>query len=243
MPISIAPRQPKLITREQRCPSAEMLISRNKSKTATASAAAASAAPKKIKRNVQFYEIVSIRSTTHINDMSDEEVANAWFSRREMMTIKRALATEVKYMMCNSNNKDAGETETTTTRGLEFRTKDGSALRRSNKLDSIHAVLDEQDLQHMRGINDDPEGLRKVYTSHSRRCLAASQALGRADQEVMERLQKEEQSSADAEDLLSLKKDNVFVRLFTKKREVMEEIKRMKVASDCAWIYKNGTEI
>mmetsp|Transcript_4289 Transcript_4289/g.7154 ORF Transcript_4289/g.7154 Transcript_4289/m.7154 type:complete len:225 (+) Transcript_4289:131-805(+) len=224
MPIVIAPRQPKLLTADQRCPSAEMEISRSKAKNAVVIAPP-------VKNNVRFYEIVSIRSTTHINDMTDEEVASAWFNRREMMTIKRALATEVKFMV-------AGKTTgpNTTSRGLEFRTKEGSAKRRANKLDSIHAVLDEQDLQHMRGIIE-PEGLRKVYTSHSRRCLSASQALGRAD-EIETRLRRkaemEEEEMSYKADEQSLKNDSVFVRLFSKKIAVMEEIKQMKISPSSA---------
>jgi hypothetical protein len=201
-----------------------MEINRSKSKKISTTTTTTATTKPVVKKSVQFYEIVSIRSTTHINDMSDEEVAAAWFSRRDMMSIKRALATDVKFMV-------AGETigPNTTSRGLEFRSKEGSAKRRANKLNSIHAVLDEQDLQHMRGINE-PEGLRKVYTSHSRRCLAESQELGRADEVEMRIINKpEEEESLEEES--AAKKNNVFVRLFTKKREVMEELKQLKIGS------------
>jgi hypothetical protein len=208
-----------------------MEISRSKAKIITATSTTTSTTTTTcststnkpiVKKSVQFCEIVSIRSTTHINDMSDEEVARAWFGRRDMMSIKRALATEVKCMV-------AGQTSgpDTTGRGLEFRTKEGSSKRRANKLNSIHAVLDEQDLQHMRDINE-PEGLRTVYMSHSRRCLAAAQKLGHADEIESRMINKSEEKESQEDDESQAKK-NVFLRLFTKKRAVMEELKQLTI--------------
>ena len=153
-----------LSTREQRIPSAEMQISHSKPKIVVR------------KKSVQFYEVVAIRSTTHIKDMTDEEIARAWYSRREMKSISRTITSEVNFMTLG---KPTGEDQTT--RGLEIRTLEGSERRKANKADSIHAVLFEQDLQFIRCFND-PEGLRKVYMGHSRRCLSESQLLGKADQ-------------------------------------------------------------
>lgn len=225
MPVSIAPRQPKLLTVDQRCPSAEMSVGGNKAGIKN------EPAPKK--HTVKFYEIVSIRSTTHVNDMTDEEIENAWFSRREMLGIKRTMATEVKHMALGK------QIENSTTRGLEYRTREGSDRRRSNKLTSIHAVLDEQDLQHMRGVND-PEGLRKVYLKHSTHCLADARQLGNADEiEMMQQVQEDEeqtntQSEEHEEEMRVSKKDNRFLRLFAKKKAVVEEIKQLKLSAVCA---------
>ena len=220
MPIVLAPRQPMLLTTEQRIPSAEMEISRSKPKIVIAN------------KSVQFYEVVAIRSTTHFNDMTDEEISSAWYSRKEMIAIKKAMSTEVKFMTLG---KLVLMSEDHTARGLEFRTPEGSERRKANKLDSIHAVLDEQDLQHMHGTND-PEGLRRVYMGYSRRCLSESQALGKADEIEVSLIQTADQQPDMHIDENDTKysqkaspKDNVFLRLFTKKRAVMEEIKQLNI--------------
>jgi hypothetical protein len=150
MPIALAPREPMLLRKEHRIPSAEMQTSQVKSKFSTSTSIAVA------KKTVSFYEIVSIRSTIHCNDMTDEEVFGSWYSRREMMAIKKSMSTEIKCMTDGRPFPDEG-----TTRGLEFRTREGSDRRKANKLNSIHAVLDEQDVQQMRGICD-PEGCAEL---------------------------------------------------------------------------------
>ena len=165
MPIFLASRQPILSTREQRIPSAEMQVSCSKPKIVVS------------KKSVQFYKIIDIRSTIHINDMTDEEIARAWYSHGEMKSIKRTMTSEVNSMTLGEPIMGADHT----TRGLEFRTREGRERKKTNRFVSINAVLDEQDIQFMRCYND-PNGLRKVYSGHSRRCLSESQALGKADQ-------------------------------------------------------------
>lgn len=206
-----------LLSKEHRIPSAEMQTSRVKSKFSTPVTVA--------KKAVSFYEIVSIRSTIHCNDMTEEEIAGAWFTRREMMAIKRSMSTEIKYMTEGRPFPEEG-----TTRGLEFRTREGSDRRKANKLNSIHAVLDEQDLQQMRGVCE-PESLRKAYLEHSRRCLAASQALAKADEievQLMRKTEERKQMDIDQDEYFASMKESMFMRLFLKKRAVMEEIRQLQ---------------
>jgi hypothetical protein len=182
----------------------------------------------KPKRHVSFYEIVSIRSTIHTNDMTDEEIDNTWYNRREMTAIKRGMALDVKKMTSEipMGNKS-------TTRGLEYRTRAGSEKRRANKFNSIHAVLDEQDLQHVNGIND-PEALREIYLEHSERCLYESQQLAKAD-EIESHLIHKMSSAEDMEideiaEVAASSRKSVFSRIFNKKRLVMEEIKQLQIS-------------
>jgi hypothetical protein len=195
MPIALAPREPMLLRKEHRIPSAEMQTSQVKSKFSTSTSIAVA------KKTVSFYEIVSIRSTIHCNDMTDEEVFGSWYSRREMMAIKKSMSTEIKCMTDGRPFPDEG-----TTRGLEFRTREGSDRRKANKLNSIHAVLDEQDVQQMRGICD-PEGLRRAYLEHSRRCLAESQVLAKADEIEVQLMRKTEER-----ELMDIDQDDYFPR-------------------------------
>jgi hypothetical protein len=159
------------------------------------------------KKSVGFYEIVSIRSTTHYKDMTSQEIANAWFSRSEMLEIKRNMAIEIKCM--SSGTPLLGGT----TRGLEFRTREGSNRRKANKLNSINAVLDEQDAQIMHDQYD-PEALRSVYLQHSQRCLTESHLLAKGD-EIEVKLFHEESGEGGG----------FFRKLFAEKRALMREIR------------------
>ena len=177
MPIILTQLQLMLSTREQRTPSSEMQISRSKPKIVIS------------KKSVQFFKIVDIRTTTHSKDMTDEEIARAWYSRKELMSMwvstKRTMTSEVSFTTLGEPIMGADHTA----RGLEFRTREGRERRKASRLASINAVLDEQDLQHMHGTND-PDDIRKVYIGHSRRCLSESQALGKADQIEVSLIQK-----------------------------------------------------
>ena len=209
MPIFLASRQPILSTREQRIPSAEMQVSLSKPNIVIS------------KKSVQFYKIVDIRTTTHSQDMTDKEIANTWYSRGELVSIKTSVSTAVNFM---SLGKPTGDDHTT--RGLESKTREGTRRRKANKQISIHAVLGEQNLQQYRGISD-PEGLRKVYMAHSRRCLSESQALGKADQSEVNLIRKADEPE-DME-IDEHEKRYLFLIHFTKKRAVMEEIKQLQI--------------
>lgn len=199
-----------LLSREHRIPSAEMQISVSKT---TASVV--------VKKAVRFYEVVSIRSTTHYRDMTSHEIASAWFSRSEMNEIKRNMAIEIKHMTLGKPFPEG------TTRGLEFRTREGSNRRKANKLNSIHAVLDEQDVQLMRG-ECSPEALRSVYLEHSLKCLSESQSLAKDDEiEVLRFAEAEGRNitGIESEDCDTSEEAVFFRRLFAKKRALMKEIK------------------
>jgi hypothetical protein len=177
-------------------------------------------APAVDKKAVCFNEVVSIRSTTHHKDMTSQEIASAWFCRREMSEIKRSMAFEIKSMSSGSPIPGG------TTRGLEYRTREGSDRRKANKLNSIHAVLDEQDRQLMRGINE-PEGLRRVYLKHSQSCLGESQLLAKADEIEMRHLLEPNDAVVtciDNEEYNTKNERSFLRRLFVDKKSLTNEI-------------------
>lgn len=233
MPIAAAPRHPQLLTVDQRIPSAEINIRSNIKKNPCSSSAQMS----KQTRSIRFYEVVSIRSTIHLNDMTDDEIDDAWYTREEMTDIKRRMAAEVKHWVAGKPMN-----ENLSTRGLEFRTREGSQKRKANKINAIMAVLDEQDLQKVRGIDYNPEGLRSVYEPHALRCLQAAQVLAMGDARECKLIRKMDLEIARARQqkarvAAEIKKEpskrgNMFKRLFANKREVMQEIKALKDAEE-----------
>lgn len=68
------------------------------------------------------------------------------------------------------------------TRGLEYRTPEGSQKRQNNKWNAVEAVLDEQNRQREESINDD-ETLSSVYRSVAFQCQKEALERGLADAE------------------------------------------------------------
>ena len=116
------------------------------------------------------------------------------------------MATEIKHM--SSGIPFPGGT----TRGLECRTREGSNRRRFNKITSINAVLDEQDLQFKRE-KCDPNALRRVYLVHSQRCQTESQLLAKGDESEARMFLKDSDQGC------------YYRKLFAQKRAVMREIR------------------
>lgn len=67
---------------------------------------------------------------------------------------------------------------------LEFRTREGAMRRQHNKLDSINAVLDEQERQKTIG-HMDSEKLRSIYVSRSAHCSLEARQLGINDEHAL----------------------------------------------------------
>jgi len=152
---------------------------------------------KKPKKNVSFYDFVSVRATLHYYNMTDKEISSYWYSHREMNIIRRSLIYQLTRMTAL---KPLAE-EFFTPRGLENRTRKGREGQRANELNSINAVLDEQDLQLMEGFPYHPEAIRAVYSEHSQKCTLAAQKLGRCDEIEANRIHEDNNnSSSDNED-------------------------------------------
>ena len=73
------------------------------------------------------------------------------------------------------------ENDEITVRGLERLLPNIAKHRKRNKLNSINALLDEQDLQEMEGIWS-PERLAQIYQAYSIHCLLTAQNQAREDE-------------------------------------------------------------
>ena len=103
-------------------------------------------------RGVSFNPDVYVQEIIHINDMCDEEVLNAFWSREDYYNIKVDFARTVKQL---SMDTYSGDNNSQCSRGLEYRHRKGSQLRKLNKLSGLCSVLDEQERQRIRGEDDD----------------------------------------------------------------------------------------
>mmetsp|Transcript_36516 Transcript_36516/g.51618 ORF Transcript_36516/g.51618 Transcript_36516/m.51618 type:complete len:223 (+) Transcript_36516:87-755(+) len=125
---------------------------------------------------VSFHMTVSVRPSLHVNDFTDEEYFNSWYSPDEMADMKADIAPTLR-MVKNGMNQLPPHM---TLRGLEFRSRTGAMKRRTNKTSAMMAVLNEQELQLSQGYWD-PEQIRKQYLSTSQACQKEAYARGLDD--------------------------------------------------------------
>ena len=130
-------------------------------------------------RSVTFYPGVSVRECLHINNFTDEELDCAWYKKQDFQRIKAAIAFIVQKI---GNGTWQGDTEHETARGLEYRHREGSMKRKSNKLNGLMAVLDEQERQWRRGIDDDG-AISDAFIAVNMKCSFAARVLAANDEE------------------------------------------------------------
>jgi len=126
----------------------------------------------------------AVRAVTHIRDMSKSDVSNTWYNRSDFERIKQEIIPLIRRMM---KGDVIEETDRQTTRGLEYRTRNGALRRQHNKLDALQAVLDEQERQMAMDGRRNDELLSRVYRDSNSHCQEAACALGVADETTMKR--------------------------------------------------------
>lgn len=131
---------------------------------------------KPLRKSVRFSDRNKTFPVPHLNNISDEEVAEIWYDAKEYSDIKSAYQMTI-FMMENGELK---EDDDHTGRGLEYRTQQGAWARYENKRDAYNAVLDEQDRQ-WKVDKDDHDAISRVYLKHSTKCAVAAAGRGEAD--------------------------------------------------------------
>lgn len=112
----------------------------------------------------------------HLNDLTDDDIANIWYEAAEYSDIKSSYQCTIFKM----ENGEFIEDEEHTSRGLEYRTQQGAWARYENKRDAYNAVLDEQDRQ-WKVDKDDHDKIGAIYLQHSSKCAKAAAERGLAD--------------------------------------------------------------
>lgn len=130
-------------------------------------------------RSVRFAEEDEILLVRHIDDFSEEEIAEIWFDQQYYAAIK----AEYKEIIFDIEHGRHVENDEVTSRGLEHRTQEGSWARFQTKRDSYNAVLDEQDRQWKEDADDD-EQIGRIYMEHSQPCARKAHQLGLMDEQA-----------------------------------------------------------
>ena len=142
------------------------------------SSSASSASSRRKSKELSFAPSVTVRCVQHLDDFTNEQVEATWYTPDEFKMMKRDVHITVKMM---SRNERLGIDQCV--RGLEHKTREGRQRRMMNQIESISAVMDEQDLQRLDGTYDD-ERIARVYKSYTVHCAASAHFHGLSDQRV-----------------------------------------------------------
>jgi hypothetical protein len=135
----------------------------------------------KAKRAVSFACNVTIRTTLHCNNYSSQEMQSCWYSRRERKQMRQEISYIVYLTECDHEESDDYDYKCCCTRGIQCFTREGARRRKENKRKAWDAVIQEQELQDIKGV-DDPEMLAVIYRYHTSKCQIAAAIVGLADE-------------------------------------------------------------
>lgn len=153
-------------------------------------------------RRIRFNSRVAVKETIHVNEYTDEEIFRAWYRKADFSKMKTSYAYIVQLLAAG---RYQGDTDDMTSRGLEYRHREGAMKRKANKLNALYAVLDEQERQWSSGYEND-ETLRNVYLQHSTHCRHNAHAMGQKDEDECRRLCAET-SDDEGDDDMSMDSD------------------------------------
>jgi hypothetical protein len=140
------------------------------------------------RQKVVFHNSVSVRETLHIQNYTEREIRNTWYSDEDISRIK----LEIK---CTVSSYRRGRLESLEhsnrycLRGIEGNCNKAAAkARQLNKLIGLKSVLDEQERQENLGIQDPKLISIRYQNDISQRCQRAAQIVGRQDAMISKRL-------------------------------------------------------
>jgi hypothetical protein len=132
----------------------------------------------KSRRSVSFAPQVDIKSTLHLYDYTEEEIKATWYTNDDYKMVKLAYRVTVSMVtQCELLPPDQ------CFRGLEHKTKEGMQARMMSQIQSLSAVMDEQDRQRDEGERDDVH-LARIYMSDTAQSMAAAHCMGLNDQRM-----------------------------------------------------------
>ena len=135
------------------------------------------------KKFVRFNHTVHYREIRHIMDYTDEQIEATWLTPQDYAAIKQIVKNTIRMMMRGEAILD--DDPNFCTRGLEFRTKNGSKVRARNKVRARSAVLNEQDMQREEGYNEQ-QMIAMTCMEASLECRQGARARGLYDERMIQ---------------------------------------------------------
>lgn len=186
-------------------------------------------------RRIRFNTRVAVKETIHVNEYTDEELFLTWYRKSDFSKMKTSYAYIVQLL---GAGRYQGDTDEMTSRGLEYRHREGAMKRKANKLNALYAVLDEQERQWSSGYESD-ETLRNIYLQHSTHCRHAAHAMGQRDEDECRRLCEE---TSDDEDDDDMSMDSELSEFSMDLQEVPKKSKKQKSKFSRFFLKKDGAK-
>eukprot|EP00534_Pseudo-nitzschia_fraudulenta_P007733 CAMPEP_0201142596 /NCGR_PEP_ID=MMETSP0851-20130426/4247_1 /ASSEMBLY_ACC=CAM_ASM_000631 /TAXON_ID=183588 /ORGANISM="Pseudo-nitzschia fraudulenta, Strain WWA7" /LENGTH=214 /DNA_ID=CAMNT_0047416313 /DNA_START=77 /DNA_END=721 /DNA_ORIENTATION=+ len=129
------------------------------------------------KKSVGFHPNVLVFNTKHLNDYTDDEIQRCWYDGREMSAIASDCLDIVSSIQENGHFISSPHY----LRGLECRSRLGSAKRAENKFCGVDSVLEAQESQ-WESRQHDKDKIRNNYRVYSAPCHAEARRIGLEDE-------------------------------------------------------------
>ncbi|KAG7368075.1 hypothetical protein IV203_030818 [Nitzschia inconspicua] len=137
------------------------------------------------RRKVRFDKTIHNRRIPHLNNMSQSLRESIWIQPDEYLEIRQRCVATLQIMAMGEASIELMESEDFCPRGLEAKTREGALRRREYKLDSIHAVLEEQQNLWNDEIEDD-EAIMEAYQMFSVPCAEDAYERGAWDEAAVQ---------------------------------------------------------
>jgi hypothetical protein len=147
------------------------------------------------KHNVRFHKTILNRRIPHLNNMSQQLREAVWIQPDEYLEIRQRCIFTLRIMAMGEASVELMESEDFCPRGLEGKTREGILKRREYKLESIHAVLEEQQILWNEEIDDD-EAIMESYQVFSIPCAEDAYERGALDELAIQDYLMEEQCNS-----------------------------------------------
>lgn len=177
MPIILPRNEFNLLRAESICSASEVDSGATKNKSSQAQHVHVVAAPPR--RRVVFNRDVYVQETIHVNDYTDDELDDTWYTRQDFKDQKAEFAVTVRLI---ATERYTGDDDFHCARGLEYRHREGAKARQTNKLKGLMSVLEEQERQQIAGEEND-EMIALAYTHANFKCRHAAHAMGLYDED------------------------------------------------------------
>ena len=135
------------------------------------------------RKSVSFSDAVQVKKALHINNYTEDEINATWYNESDYHQIREEIEFTADLINLGFLNDDS---VAYSRRGLEYQTPLGARRRRTNKVNSYCAVLDEQDIQWEAGY-DHPELIAKAYSVASYHCQAEANLIALQDEKSARR--------------------------------------------------------
>jgi hypothetical protein len=132
----------------------------------------------KPRRTVAFSEAVTIRTTLHVNNYTDDEIDACWYDDYENEMMRKEMRS---VLILLQNCMLEQDTEQYCRRGLECHTREVALQRLKNKTAVLEAVFEEQEFQWDEGIWE-PEYIAHAYKAACPTYQANAHAIALKDQ-------------------------------------------------------------